>query len=187
MVCGPASVIHDFNPRSPCGERLCHAPTDGSNHAQFQPTLPVRGATPDGLSVCQRALISTHAPRAGSDPRSFSPPSFLMVFQPTLPVRGATGGITKWHSRLTNFNPRSPCGERQHRHRQKQHHQRFQPTLPVRGATEIRVKARFTLIDFNPRSPCGERPDCLLASLGQDNFNPRSPCGERHYPLIIGV
>ena len=40
------------------------------------------------------------------------------------------------HEALTDFYPRSPCGER---------------LLP-------RVLRRFTLCHFYPRSPCGERP-----------------------------
>ena len=43
----------------------------------------------------------------------------------------------------TNFNPRSPCGERPRR----------------------RSSASKTFRDFNPRSPCGERPD-----LGYDDL-----------------
>ena len=79
----------------------------------------------------------------------------------------------------TDFNPRSPCGERQ------------SPDLPGCGEK-----------DFNPRSPCGERLAADRKStttveisihaprVGSDlpllrgesrprYFNPRSPCGER--------
>ena len=56
-----------FNPRSPCGERRCEGDT-GNRQEQFQPTLPVRGAT-----------------EAGCETRGF-----YNQFQPTLPVRGAT-------------------------------------------------------------------------------------------------
>ena len=83
-------LILNFNPRSPCGERLCRA------------FVPVNGAV----------NISIHAPRAGSDytltadiwaTRNFNPrspcgerPDFFdsvtnfFAFQSTLPVRGAT-------------------------------------------------------------------------------------------------
>ena len=43
-VCYSESMFFDFNPRSPCGERL----------------LP-------GFSVCANCIISIHAPRVGSD------------------------------------------------------------------------------------------------------------------------
>ena len=58
---------HNFNPRSPCGERLLVR--HGFRAAEvFQPTLPMRGATP--CSIIQRFLTTK--------------------FQPTLPMRGAT-------------------------------------------------------------------------------------------------
>ena len=56
---------------------------------QFQSTLPVRGATVNLTTVVAIAVISIHAPRAGSD-----------ITSPQ--TMDATG----------NFNPRSPCGER---------------------------------------------------------------------------
>ena len=75
-----------------------HAPRVGSDvrktvfptsSALFQSTLPVWGATRRCLPIGRSAYISIHAPRVGSD-------SF-----------GAAGP-----SRITYFNPRSPCGER---------------------------------------------------------------------------
>ena len=78
----------DFNPRSPCGERLSEAiasavscifqstlPMRGATMAgastspacRFQSTLPMRGATLDGKDVALLVLISIHAPHAGSD------------------------------------------------------------------------------------------------------------------------
>ncbi len=101
-----------FNPRSPCGERLTQAEIV-ERTGKFQPTLPVRGATAVRRLVQQHPVqISTHAPRAGSDAST----------PPTTP-------------RWSNFNPRSPCGERHRKH------------CPGQGR-----------IYFNPRSPCGERP-----------------------------
>ena len=78
----------------------------------FQSTLPVRGATSAVSCIPRRTFcISIHAPRAGSDPSAL-----LSAFE------------------FRNFNPRSPCGERQ----------------GDRYAYQSRA-------DFNPRSPCGER------------------------------
>ena len=80
---------------------------------QFQPTLPARGATsnrsndaaggrhfnprsPHGerqkvaVDQYQKALISTHAPRTGSDLGGVVLGQRLGAFQPTLPARGAT-------------------------------------------------------------------------------------------------
>ena len=58
------------------------------------------------------AIISIHAPRAGSD----------VCIRTTLDVR-------------TYFNPRSPCGERHMFDKYAAMIKAFQSTLPVRGAT----------------------------------------------------
>ena len=80
---------HNFNPRSPCGERpnsinttlsakfiSIHAPHAGSDGiglqemplpAEFQSTLPMRGATVRNTNTGGGNDISIHAPHAGSD------------------------------------------------------------------------------------------------------------------------
>ena len=167
----------------------------------FQPTLPARGATRDGIVITEGAHISTHAPRTGSD----------WLRHPTKPE-------------MTDFNPRSPHGERHYSALPIVPLYAFQPTLPARGATRnvrraesaerISTHAPRTGSDctsaatplrnphFNPRSPHGERQSCGRGKrmpkeisthaprTGSDqrshrmrtatqNFNPRSPHGER--------
>ena len=78
-------------------------------------------------------MISTHAPHAGSDEQLLE-----CLIKPS------------------NFNPRSPCGERH----------------TARGAAPHRS-------NFNPRSPCGERQQAAGRHPHRYHFNPRSPCGER--------
>ncbi len=63
---------------------------DGPTQKEFQPTLPVRGATLLGVGVAASIPISTHAPRAGSDYLADMAEQSAEIFQPTLPVRGAT-------------------------------------------------------------------------------------------------
>ena len=58
--------VRNFNPRSPCGERLTDIVIEEATEI-FQSTLPVRGATCRGIRPRKRELISIHAPRAGSD------------------------------------------------------------------------------------------------------------------------
>ena len=126
----------------------------------------------------------------------------MYLFQPTLPVRGATLHTSCDSSHATNFNPRSPCGERQSllfgvapRVHISTHAPRagsdlfstspstpaflFQPTLPVRGATCVLRTAACAFFYFNPRSPCGERRRACTHRARISDFNPRSPCGER--------
>ncbi len=125
---------HYFNPRSPCGERLyvcrppapmafisIHAPRVGSDVAvdkleltetKFQSTLPVWGATRYILSLEGDRVISIHAPRVGSDDGAPIESGQLLGFQSTLPVWGATAIYSRQAATWTDFNPRSPCGER---------------------------------------------------------------------------
>ena len=144
-----------FNPRSPCGERLRSCvflhfrdvfqstlpvwgatdyQQDRLDRALFQSTLPVWGATPLSSVQCPTSDISIHAPRVGSDTNSaiLVSPFKISIHAPRVgsdePVPGGVPGHR-------DFNPRSPCGERQF------------PSWLIRPP-----------LDFNPRSPCGERP-----------------------------
>ena len=104
---------------------------------EFQSTLPVWGATNVQVSVLGPGLISIHAPRVGSDGILTGVDDGKGGFQSTLPVWGATlvlelqerRGEISIHaprvgsdlvspakmSRSSDFNPRSPCGERRPR------------------------------------------------------------------------
>ena len=127
-----ASPGPDFNPRSPHGERP-RPLTTVMKSQRFQPTLPARGATDFTLPIfsarhfnprsphgerrhvamgIQQILISTHAPRTGSDT------STRKLAEP-----------------FRHFNPRSPHGERPFQPSRKWREKIFQPTLPARGAT----------------------------------------------------
>ena len=119
-----------FNPRSPHGERLS-MDTKLPMASQFQPTLPARGATAGQLGIATENIISTHAPRTGSDVRIGS----------LLPG-------------LKNFNPRSPHGERPNFGAKAAGSAAFQPTLPARGATRTtRVwKPRRRISTHAPRT-----------------------------------
>ena len=83
-----------FNPRSPCGERP-EAQAKALCIALFQSTLPVWGATGRPSTYHLRSVISIHAPRVGSDGRSWFGQSGRMKFQSTLPVWGATASMHK--------------------------------------------------------------------------------------------
>ena len=82
------SAMHNFNPRSPWGERPSII-DDVRPPEVFQSTLPVGGATPSDRS-----------------------PEGFMEFQSTLPVGGATPSLKRCITLCGNFNPRSPWGER---------------------------------------------------------------------------
>ena len=100
-----------FYPRSPCGER------------------PVWR-----LYKYAKCSISIHALLAESDFASLAQSSRLRIFLSTLSLRRATGVFIAFLQRVSNFYPRSPCGERLEK-----------------------VFIRFHFFNFYPRSPCGER------------------------------
>ena len=133
----------------------------------FQSTLPVRGATRSLLTWKQRGCISIHAPRAGSDDDTKQEMERAGI-SIHAPRAGSDSFFSSASRAFVNFNPRSPCGERQpylfstlraehisihapragsdrsgggsHRPLPK-----FQSTLPVRGAT---VKTRIIIRIF---------------------------------------
>ena len=174
-------TLNDFNPRSPCGERRYNQRQD-NNDSLFQSTLPLRGATPDGLRQTIKTLnFNPRSPR-GERLTGLIASAEADLFQSTLPSRGATHSCyclvnaesisihaplagsdltddsTPRHSRY--FNPRSPRGERPNAIATWSAVAVFQSTLPSRGATKPKAKTAKLLPHFNPRSPRGERLVC---------------------------
>jgi hypothetical protein len=78
----------------------------------FQSISPVWGTTSTADAAPTAEIVSIHVPRAGNG-------------------LGGYTGLTK----LPDFNPRSPCGERRARPMQPQQQKSFQSTFPVRGTT----------------------------------------------------
>ena len=106
------ATLPDFNPRSPCGERLDLRGIKIGKYI-FQSTLPVRGATAIILIPVGTEEFQSTLPVRGATIQQF-PANAARKFQSTLPVRGAT--ITRFQ------NISNPI--------------KFQSTLPVRGATK---------------------------------------------------
>ena len=148
-----------FNPRSPCGERrrLLYR---WERIQRISIHAPLAGSDVAFFDRQQVAIISIHAPLAGSDASGKHLPLIM-----------------------SNFNPRSPCGERPSPNTAAFLACRFQSTLPLRGATggnrEQKYQRKISIHaplagsdspwgvkfcryrDFNPRSPCGERQKLL--------------------------
>ena len=179
--------LPDFNPRSPCGERRSLG-ENADDVVKFQSTLSLRRATRSNPQPQMGCEISIHALLAESDIGGKVSGAFSGLFQSTLSLRRATGGCAREYPRraefqstlslrratvrrrtpifeLSNFNPRSPCGER-----------RCQVAPDVRQCV-ISIHALLAESDhllFHFRQPC-------------NNFNPRSPCGERPFRCRFGV
>ena len=113
-TCGLAENRHgqdDFNPRSPHGERH-----DGTDKRLMD------------------ELISTHAPRTGSDAKAAGDAIRAVTFQPTLPARGATLFIRRLTADVS-----------------------ISTHAPRTGSDVIATAFALAPNDFNPRSPHGER------------------------------
>ena len=87
---------------------------------------------------------------------------------------------------LSDFYPRSPCGERRARWVYRSRVRLFLSTLSLRRATLLIVAIRGIVLNFYPRSPCGERRSAQFLGAESGYFYPRSPCGERQQlcPLL---
>ena len=176
---------YHFYPRSPCGERHCSQKTQEESTI-FLSTLSLRRATKSWLSCRAVLLISIHALLAESDLR-----------------RLAT------RARLSNFYPRSPCGERQEGAKAYMVAAGFLSTLSLRRATRRcsqwqHLPCRFlSTLSLRRATKC-QTWDVFLQKLflstlslrratirdtkhphKQRNFYPRSPCGERLCPFSL--
>ena len=99
------------------------------------------------------------------------------TFQSTLPLRGATPSNAV-NNASSDFNPHSPCGERQPDHETDVDEDEFQSTLPVRGATRaLSNPLRFRV--FQSTLPLRGATWFPTFHPSRRNFNPHSPCGER--------
>ena len=127
------AVFRDFNPRSPCGERLplclvsrwpCYFNPRSPCGERHDKTAPPAAATLISIHAphagsdlaLTRALhkertISIHAPHAGSD-EYFKTAQDRLTISIHAPHAGSDDSAISRATELNNFNPRSPCGER---------------------------------------------------------------------------
>ena len=145
----------------------------------FQPTRPLRGATKELERQAVLFEISTHAPLAGRDGATTTPPAADLQFQPTRPLRGATAvhvyavleydisthaplagrdrSSARWTSRRCYFNPRAPCGARQGLCSVWATPRIFQPTRPLRGATTVQFICVILIHNISTHAPLAGR------------------------------
>ena len=126
---------------------------------EFQSTLPARGATRFRCIYFDDFDISIHAPRTGSDNLSLNR-----------------------MSAESNFNPRSPHGERPLCRDDWKKLYVFQSTLPARGATVTEVDMQI-ILEISIHAPrTGSDRGAVCNNILCRYFNPRSPHGERRQP-----
>ncbi len=131
--------------------------------------------------------ISIHAPCTGSDVHE-PVEQHRPEFQSTLPARGATGeSSSSEHRGTSNFNPRSPHGERPAIGDILPCPRRISIHAPRTGSDSLKMPLSIRIRHFNPRSPHGERLGGKLHEDAPFNFNPRSPHGERLADELLQV
>ena len=127
---------HDFNPRSPHGERRGHDGRGGSRGG-FQSTLPARGATTSASQRVQAAsYFNPRSPHGERRASVWARRYFTANFNPRSPHGERRFSASSIVSRRAYFNPRSPHGERRTCSTPwSGSATEFQSTLPARGAT----------------------------------------------------
>ena len=123
-----------------------------TNFKQFQSTLPARGATHSARKNRRKNSISIHAPRTGSDRTAENQTERCIHISIHAPRTGSDKRRSCLRILSTNFNPRSPHGERHIRRQKEVNHE-----------------------NFNPRSPHGERRNALVIHLGNALISIHAP------------
>jgi len=123
-------------------------------------------------------MVSTHAPRVGSDTRrcSIVPQDAVSTHAPRV---GSDQAFMKNRTQPNSFNSRSPSGERRYFHYLVERPFQFQLTLPEWGATTfylLRLR-RFPVSTHAPRVGSDDRKH--VNRHRRACFNSRSPSGER--------
>ena len=173
-----------FNPRSPCGERPPPWSCLSGQRTDFNPRSPC-GERPDnwrgGLTWVG---ISIHAPRAGSD-KCFPRPRVVQVgISIHAPRAGSDDCTPRAALPSTNFNPRSPCGERPRLPFLPRTFRAFQSTLPVRGATRLQGSVYFSALGISihaPRAGSDKIAECVCDSRQISIHAPRAGSDDKEY------
>ena len=213
-----------FNPRSPCGERRArrerrhlrgpvstHAPLAGSDErgslrlmrlVQFQPTLPLRGATRASRHRSPHPQCFNPRSPCGERRHQQEVPRHPGVVSTHAPLAGSDGSRSDRRTRHPRFNPRSPCGERRERapvhlelvgvsthaplagsdqvESRELHGHRVSTHAPLAGSDQTSYSVAASSDKFQPTLPLrGATFLTAIRNAPSRSFNPRSPCGER--------
>ena len=135
-----------------------HATLDAGGNDLFLSTLSLRRATV-GQIACGEPItaISIHALLAESDGRTILSGADISDFYPRSPC-GERPALCRYAMvSAPHFYPRSPCGERPGCASGNPARRPFLSTLSLRRATFFAIFKPQILTSFYPRSPCGER------------------------------
>ena len=142
----------------------------------FQSTLPVWGATPNGvLYFWHNDIFQSTLPGWGATALSLRR-LCVSTFHSPLPVWGAPTGNTELQS-AEAFQSTLPVWGATGIYENLVLCVEFQSTLPVWGATHANLFLTNISVNFNPRSPCGERPSWADRVVRPYEFQSTLPVG----------
>ena len=142
-----------FNPRAPCGARH-HLPGAQAVHLYFNPRAPCGARRETFEAIAPVITISTHAPLAGRDPRELCGQVGHRIISTHAPLAGRdTDVIVKRYIRITDFNPRAPCGARQQKC--TNHYAHFCDNRQISDAFAQNAACQGILLLFDAGKSCG--------------------------------
>ena len=194
--------FNDFNQRPPCGGRprpqlrsqfrFPFQPTPPLRGATpqipgqtgmdgFQPTPPARGATrPDG-AVSVHCRISTNAPCKGGDSAGTLTSGKQYYFNQRPLQGGGDMSISAGRRSPYNFNQRPLQGGRRYPNLQRLHHWTISTNAPCKGGDPRPCWRRTAPKNFNQRPPCGGRHGGRVFSRYGTQISTNAPlAGGRH-------
>ena len=154
---GGAAAIHNFYPRSPCGERrrLCQR-QPRAQAISIHALLAESDIFPSGTAP----LVRNFYPRSPCGERPLL--SRNTLFDTAISIHALLAESDAFlfggAQRSGYFYPRSPCGERHCPAVIVRATLEFLSTLSLRRATANSQPLSQVMEHFYPRSPCGERP-----------------------------
>ena len=142
------------------------------------------GATSRGCRSEKNYAISIHAPRGGSDKIDLSvyPPSIISIHAPR--GGGSDMAVTQRDTKRSDFNPRSPWGERQRSHCATAISSVFQSTLPAGGATNA-TKQHLLTEQFQSTLPVGGATPSSLLCFVLYHISIHAPREGSDLPILV--
>ena len=149
-------------------------------YIKFLSTLSLRRATRcSSVSPNRSGFLSTLSLRRATRAERYA--NSQQEFLSTLSLRRATDTSKDTIKTVTNFYPRSPCGERQAANGLADAPPKISIHALLAESDSRSAAGPAGSRHFYPRSPCGERLAGAISQLQRrTDFYPRSPCGERH-------
>ena len=148
-------------------------------YIKFLSTLSLRRATRcSSVSPNRSGFLSTLSLRRATRAERYA--NSQQEFLSTLSLRRATDTSKDTIKTVTNFYPRSPCGERQAANGLADAPPKISIHALLAESDSRSAAGPAGSRHFYPRSPCGERLAGAISQLQRrTDFYPRSPCGER--------